>query len=644
MNQKGKTQFEQLTNDEKVALFGEPTKHTLKLKNIKVIDRQISKTLQEFIKLNRKDTKQQSELFLQKFVIKLDNKYKSFWDIFVLLTIAYNVATVAFYVTFDTIEALQIVDIIVEVVFGLDIILRFFHEYKDPESFEIVSDIKRIAHRYLRFWFWIDIVALIPWDVLLAQGQSLKLIRLARLPKFLRLLEAQKMDDLLDMLLEKFSQKQKMNYIFFIRYLYKFMKFVIFAIALTYFIGCIWYLVVTYAEKDSGEVGFIEKYGINFYDNKRKLVICCYFVMTTITTVGYGDYTPQSNNEKIVGIIIMILGIAFFSYIMGNFTDVLTSQKKLGEGFKSSDLQRWLTSLSKFNSKPLPQSLVQKIDDHFNYFWKHDRLCDLKKDDKYLLSMPKPVRKDLINYLFYDIYKLFRGFFHLSEFQDSNFFYELSFEILPRKYNPKDYIIKQGEEFQEIYFIMEGEMRISFNYEEKEVFRTLTRGHYFGDYNIFYNQSSQYDYSAHTLLKVLAIPKHRFIKLLEKYVEIKNKIYSYSFQFYKQQNKAMLLKLKQVVREITKDKPNEEDVLKIFKQEVIQKVSKNQANVFPFKIINSGETLSLNEVEENILQLEQQIDSIAYKINLIKSKIEKEIDEIADSVQGIKMNMLESES
>lgn len=89
--------------------------------------------------------------------------------------------------------------------------------------------------------------------------------------------------------------------------------------------------------------------------------------------------------------------------------------------------------IAKFTSKPLPQTLVQQIDDHFNYFWKHDKLCDLKKNDKFLLTMPKPVRKDLIEFLSNDFFKLFRGFFHLSDFRGSNFYYELAFEILPRK-------------------------------------------------------------------------------------------------------------------------------------------------------------------------------------------------------------------
>ena len=59
--------------------------------------------------------------------------------------------------------------------------------------------------------------------------------------------------------------------------------------------------------------------------------MCCYYALTTLSTVGYGDLSPETNLEKIVGILIMILGIAFFSYIMGNFNDVLINyDKKMG--------------------------------------------------------------------------------------------------------------------------------------------------------------------------------------------------------------------------------------------------------------------------------------------------------------------------
>lgn len=50
--------------------------------------------------------------------------------------------------------------------------------------------------------------------------------------------------------------------------------------------------MISSANEDSGEIGFLEKYGLDNYSNQKKLIICSYFVMTTLTTVGYGDFTP----------------------------------------------------------------------------------------------------------------------------------------------------------------------------------------------------------------------------------------------------------------------------------------------------------------------------------------------------------------
>jgi hypothetical protein len=49
------------------------------------------------------------------------------------------------------------------------------------------------------------------------------------------------------------------------------------------------------------------------------MVIVSYFALTTLSTVGYGDYYPISTNEMIIAIFFMLGGIAFFSYIMNSF-------------------------------------------------------------------------------------------------------------------------------------------------------------------------------------------------------------------------------------------------------------------------------------------------------------------------------------
>ena len=50
---------------------------------------------------------------------------------------------------------------------------------------------------------------------------------------------------------------------------------------------------------------------------------CFYFTISTLATVGYGDYTPKNSNERIVVIILMVAGVAFFSYIMNHFNNII---------------------------------------------------------------------------------------------------------------------------------------------------------------------------------------------------------------------------------------------------------------------------------------------------------------------------------
>ena len=47
-----------------------------------------------------------------------------------------------------------------------------------------------------------------------------------------------------------------------------------------------------------------------------RIIRCMYFMLTTLSTVGYGVYTPQSLPEKIFGCLIQIIGVTFFSIVM----------------------------------------------------------------------------------------------------------------------------------------------------------------------------------------------------------------------------------------------------------------------------------------------------------------------------------------
>jgi len=48
-----------------------------------------------------------------------------------------------------------------------------------------------------------------------------------------------------------------------------------------------------------------------------------YFAFTSLSTVGFGDYAPISNLERAVGAFMLLSGVAIFSYIMGNFIEMI---------------------------------------------------------------------------------------------------------------------------------------------------------------------------------------------------------------------------------------------------------------------------------------------------------------------------------
>ena len=59
----------------------------------------------------------------------------------------------------------------------------------------------------------------------------------------------------------------------------------------------------------------------------KRLYTCMYYSLTTLSTVGYGDFFPQSIMEKIFGSIIQIFGVTFFSILMNKFQDIVVSMK-----------------------------------------------------------------------------------------------------------------------------------------------------------------------------------------------------------------------------------------------------------------------------------------------------------------------------
>jgi len=86
----------------------------------------------------------------------------------------------------------------------------------------------------------------------------------------------------------------------FIQYIYHIFRLILIALIITYFIGCIFFFLSTHFNLSADiEAGATFVLANNLDGNERwsdteKLILICYFALTTFSTVGYGDLFPVS--------------------------------------------------------------------------------------------------------------------------------------------------------------------------------------------------------------------------------------------------------------------------------------------------------------------------------------------------------------
>jgi hypothetical protein len=85
----------------------------------------------------------------------------------------------------------RIVDTLIDAIFAVDICLTFFTAYFDDED-NLITNRRQLTLSYLRSWFLIDILAIMPVSLVLDSKDYNSLARVARLPRLYRLLKTAK--------------------------------------------------------------------------------------------------------------------------------------------------------------------------------------------------------------------------------------------------------------------------------------------------------------------------------------------------------------------------------------------------------------------------------------------------------------------
>lgn len=253
-----------------------------------------------------------------------------------------------------------------------------------------------------------------------------------------------------------------------------------------------------------------------FYD----FISVIYFSMTTLSTCGFGDITPQSNIEKVTGVLVMFSGVGFFSYIMGNFISII---QEMGTDFSSYDrtfeLNNWMKLLTRFrNNQPLPARLMRQIHTHYKHYWLHNRIRQVQKDNEFMLDMPPSIKRNIIvHFLFDDIFFNFRSFFKPEKLEGSKFLYEVAFGLMPRifsKAEDENVIYDEEDEVLEMYFVMNGSVGVGYHLFQQPLekprytlVKQLEMNVAFGDFYLFNYRKSEFLFIAVTHVEAFAISR-----------------------------------------------------------------------------------------------------------------------------------------
>ena len=107
-------------------------------------------------------------------------------------------------------------------------------------------------------------------------------------------------------------------------YCYRIFRLFIIAFIITYFCGCLWMIIID-STKNDYPVTFYNNYKIGDLKNMDQLILISYYALTTLSTIGYGDYFPLSDIEVVVNLVYILAGAAFFAYIMGSFIEIIAN-------------------------------------------------------------------------------------------------------------------------------------------------------------------------------------------------------------------------------------------------------------------------------------------------------------------------------
>ena len=471
------------------------------------------------------------------YIILPNAPFRVCWDIYLGLLVMYVAAFIPYHLAFlESLEGFwQGLEYTVDASFWLDIIFNFFTAYHlvtwDREG-ELCFDQRKIAKRYIKTHFLIDVIASFPFylfagDETLTANKGAKLSRLGRGMRLLRGLKLLRIYRL-----QKFVRDMEAMYK--VHHGVSRLIGIIFVVMLaTHFVGCIWYFLGIEGDKDALEDACpYEEDALNFdYDlldsmslgwvcreglissqngNGDRYVASLYWAFSTLTTVGYGDISARTAGEQLFSMLMMLLGVSWYAYIVSSFSTIMSSFDR-----QNKMVRERLEGVHIFiKDAKLDGPLAAKVRDYFEYNLQRRNNGLFSYDaDEILSELSAHLKNEVITHVERDLIEripFFKG-------KSLSFVADAIQLFQPMVAHENDYIIKEGTAADEMYFLIKG--RAAVFYSGKKV-KALVEGSYFGEIGCILGGIRRASIKAVTTCELQCLSKRNFNNLLGEYADV----------------------------------------------------------------------------------------------------------------------------
>ena len=437
------------------------------------------------------------------WIILPDNPYKKMWDLLIAILILYSAIITPYEIAFSDSNKSSWFEILIDIFLAIDIVLTFFSAYTDEEE-NLVKNHKKIIKKYLKSWFIIDIISVLPLNNLFKNGKYSGLTKISKLPKLYRLIKLTKL-----LRMTKMSSKGNLNRVtkFFMEKLKinanveRLFFFVLTFLLMNHLCACFWYFMAKI--EDFSPDSWVVRLGYMDNSNLELYIISFYWTLTTVTTVGYGDITAGTTIERIYNLFIMSFGVLLYSFAIGSLSSIVSTLDQ-----KSEEMNQKLQILSSIKKE---FNLEQGIYDKVRKVIKYDLSRNQKDKMVFLQELPNKLRIEL-SQIMHD--KVIQNFYFFRD-QPSDFFAYVAPLLKPVKFSKNDYLYKCQDMIDEMYFVAKGTVIFCLDkrYGEKEI-REIKKNNNFGEIEMCLNEKLSFNIKIKSRnCELFVLKKNDFLRL-----------------------------------------------------------------------------------------------------------------------------------